>query len=89
MLVGAVENLTLSGRQSLGPLWSYACHRVTSSSALVVAGSLVLATLSLVLIERPCIRWARRTSRRIEKAGSPNGGDDPATVEAVTPANAW
>jgi peptidoglycan/LPS O-acetylase OafA/YrhL len=56
--------------------------------AITSVGSVVMATLSLVFVERPCIRWARRCSRRIEKidlrrqrAARP--------VEAVTPVNAW
>jgi len=58
--------------------------------AATLTGSLVLATLSLVFVERPCIRWARRRSRRIERPGQPvRGGGEPEPVEAVSPANAW
>ncbi|MDQ6747009.1 MAG: acyltransferase family protein, partial [Candidatus Dormibacteraeota bacterium] len=54
-----------------------------------LVGSLALATLSLVFIERPCIRWARRCSRRIERPGHPRRHDEPEPMEPVTPANAW
>jgi len=58
--------------------------------AVTVVGSLALATLSLVLIERPCIRWARRRSRRIDASGHPPPPDDERDpADAVTPANAW
>jgi len=35
--------------------------------AITSVGSIAIATLSLLFVERPCIRWARRCSRRIEK----------------------
>ncbi|MDQ6935334.1 MAG: acyltransferase [Actinomycetota bacterium] len=57
--------------------------------AVTLGGSLVLATLSLVFVERPCIRWARRCSRRIERSSRPRGDTVGEPVEVVTPANAW
>jgi peptidoglycan/LPS O-acetylase OafA/YrhL len=58
--------------------------------AVTLAASLGLATLSLLFVERPCIRWARRCSRRIERHdGRRPRADEPEAVEAVTPANAW
>ncbi|MGI8777811.1 MAG: acyltransferase family protein [Acidimicrobiales bacterium] len=73
-----------------------------SMLAITSVGSIAIATLSLVFVERPCIRWARRCSRRIERndrrrhaAGLPPGPAGPAgpagpeKVEAVNPVNAW
>ncbi len=57
--------------------------------AFVLAGAITLGTLSLLLVERPCIRWARRASRRIEKNERRNRGEGTEAVDAVTPANAW
>jgi len=57
--------------------------------AVTLFGSILLGTLSLVFVERPCIRWARRCSRRIDKRSRRSRRDGPETVEAVTPANAW
>ncbi len=60
-----------------------------SMLALTLVGSIGLGTLSLLFVERPCIRWARRCSRRIDKRRQRRPPDGPETVDAVTPANAW
>lgn len=59
--------------------------------AVTLTGSLVLASLSLGLVERPCIRWGRRRSRRIEDAAAHRalGGGENEANDIVTPANAW
>ncbi len=59
--------------------------------AVTLVASIGLGTLSLWLVERPCISWARRWSLRIEATGEHRSqvGDNPGSDDVVAPSNAW
>lgn len=55
--------------------------------AFVMAGSVVAGWLSLVLVERPAIRWGRRKARQIEAAARRVGTADATAPDATAPNN--